>query len=136
MCKTYNDITIRKEMSEEQEIDWWMVVLSGRLEEGGKIISYAPPLRGIDMWKQRGRESRCMGIQKSLHMHGAQTHRASYGLRKNNSHLGQQAVDMEDWSGGNLYVAFLTLSRISNLACLALQSKWGVIETKIKVRPP
>lgn len=60
-------------MSEDQEIDCWVAVLGGRVKRGGKIISYAPPLRGLDMWKQRGQESRCMGIQKSLHMHGAQT---------------------------------------------------------------
>lgn len=59
------------------------------MEWGGKNISYAPPLRGLDMWKQQGRESRCMRIQKSLSMHGIQTYRASYGLRKNNSQLGQ-----------------------------------------------
>lgn len=31
-------------------------------------------LRGLDIWKQRGGESRCMGIQKSLHMHASQTY--------------------------------------------------------------
>lgn len=31
-------------------------------------------LRGLNIWKQRGGESRCMGIQKSLHMHASQTY--------------------------------------------------------------
>lgn len=58
-------------MSEEQETDWLVVVMGGRvrIEWGGKNISSALPLRGLDMWKQQGRESRCMGIQRTLHMH-------------------------------------------------------------------
>lgn len=31
-------------------------------------------LRGSDIWKQRGGESRCMGIQTSLNMHTSQTY--------------------------------------------------------------
>ncbi len=91
-------------MSEEQEIDWWVVVMGGRVREewDGKKLSSVLPLRGPDMWKQRGGESRCMGIQKSLHMHDSQTYTASYSLRKNNAQEGQQAVDMKDWSGGKL----------------------------------
>lgn len=91
-------------MSKEREIDWWVVVVGGRVrvECGGKNGSSVLPPRGLDMWKQRGGESRCMGIQKSLHMHAAQTYTASNGLRKNNAQEGWQAVDSEDWSGGEL----------------------------------
>lgn len=39
------------------------------------------------MWKQRGGESRCMGIQKSLHMHATQTYTARYGSRRNNARV-------------------------------------------------
>lgn len=31
-------------------------------------------LRGSDIWKHWGEESRCMGIQKSLNMHVSQTY--------------------------------------------------------------
>lgn len=80
-----------------------MVVMVGRVrvEWGDENISSVLPLRGQDMWKQRGGESRCMGIQKSSHLHASQTY-TSYGLRKNNAQEGRQAVDMKDWSGGKL----------------------------------
>lgn len=58
--------------------------------------------RSFPEGKQRGGESRCMGIQKSLHMHATQIYTASYSLRKNNTQEGRQAVDMKDWSGGKL----------------------------------
>ena len=73
-----------------------------RVEWGGRNISSVLPLRGLDMLKQWGGESRCMGIQKSLHMHATQTHTASFGLRKNNAQLGQRAVDVRNWSRGEL----------------------------------
>lgn len=92
-------------MSEEREMvgggDWWEG--EGGVGWGGKNISSVLPLRGLDMWKRWGRESRCMGIQKSLHMHATQTYTACYGLRKNNSQEGQQAVDTKDWNGGKLW---------------------------------
>lgn len=61
-------------MSEKQDTDWRVVVLGGRVRMGwgGKNISSVLPPRGLDMWKQQGRESRCMGIQKSLHMHATE----------------------------------------------------------------
>ena len=38
--------------------------------EGWQEYQLCSSPRGVlDVWKQRGGESRCMGIQKSLHMH-------------------------------------------------------------------
>lgn len=48
---------------------------------------------------REGGESRCMGIQKSLHMHATQTPTANYSFRKNNAQEGQGEVDVRDWSG-------------------------------------
>lgn len=58
--------------------DWW----EGEGGAGGRNISSILTLRGLDMWKQVGRESRCMGIQKLLHMHANQTYTEFCGSRK------------------------------------------------------
>lgn len=66
-------------MREAGDRGWWQRVG----EEGGMgVVTLSVPfctLRGLDIWKQRGREgwggeSRCMGIQRSLHMHARQTY--------------------------------------------------------------
>lgn len=78
--------------------DW----LEGKVGAGWKEYQLYSTLKGLDMWKRWGVESRCMGIQESLHMHQTQT--ACYSLRKKiNSQEKQQAVVMKDWRGSKLW---------------------------------
>lgn len=71
-----------------------------RVRWGGENISYRLPLGGLDMCKQQGGESRCLGIQESLHMHVYQTSTASVGWRKNKAPVGWQAADIKNLRGG------------------------------------
>lgn len=57
--------------------DGW---LEGKVGAGWQEYQLYSTLKGLDMWKRWGVESRCMGIQESLHMHQTQT--ARYSLRK------------------------------------------------------